>query len=84
MKQVVETAVFGINDELFGEKVVAVIVIQNSDMEGSSEVDSLKSEKFIEDMKNHLKDRLATYKQPKIFRIMTSIPRNHLGKVNII
>ena len=75
--QVTETAVFGVDDPIMGEKVVAVIVCRNSINHHKEKLDDIEKE-----LREFLKTRLSLYKQPRIIHFMVEgIPRNHLGKV---
>lgn len=64
-----ESAVFGLPDEDFGEKVAAAVVLK----EGSA----LKTNSVID----FCKQRLAGYKCPKVVFVRNEIPRNVMGKV---
>lgn len=64
-----ESAVIGLPDEDFGEKVVAAIALN-----GSLEI-------TIEDIIEHCKSRLASYKCPKQIFFVTELPRNAMGKI---
>ena len=65
-----EVAVVGIPDEVWGERVVAALVLR----EGSSlDTKSLRA---------WGKDRLATYKVPQEAIILRELPRNAMGKVS--
>jgi len=65
-----ESAVVGLPDEEFGEKVVAVVVPK----EGIAPV---APEAFVE----HCKTHLASYKCPKRVFIVPDLPRNAMGKI---
>ena len=65
-----ESAVVGLPDEEFGEKVVAVVVPK----EGTA---SPLPEALIE----HCRRRLASYKCPKRIAIVADLPRNAMGKI---
>ena len=67
--QIDETAVFGVPDNDFGERVVAAIV-----MTGIEEFSQNKAEIFVN-------TKLARYKQPKEYIVMQTLPRNTMGKV---
>jgi len=86
--QIVEAAVIGKKDDVYGETVTAIITIRSS-IENNINFDknlliesNLESKKILEKMRQFLESRLASYKQPRIYHIVSSIPRNHLGKVN--
>jgi len=65
-----ESAVVGLPDEEFGEKVVALVVQR----EGSA---PLAPEIFVA----HCKTHLASYKCPKQVFIVPDLPRNAMGKI---
>jgi malonyl-CoA/methylmalonyl-CoA synthetase len=64
-----ESAVIGLPDEDFGEKVVAAIALK--------EEISIAPEVLIE----HCKSRLASYKCPKQIFFVSELPRNAMGKL---
>ena len=66
---VLESAVIGLSDEDLGEKVVAVIV--------SEESKTLDEKKVI----SEIKDQLAGFKAPKEIKFIDQLPRNAMGKV---
>ena len=69
LEKIDETAVFGISDTDFGERVVAAVVMAENESFDKSE-----TEIFV----NH---KLARYKQPKEYFVLKSLPRNSMGKV---
>jgi malonyl-CoA/methylmalonyl-CoA synthetase len=62
-----DCAVIGIPNEEWGELVAAVLVT-----EGALDLSELK---------DWLKDRLPSYKSPKVYLILADLPRNAMGKV---
>lgn len=66
---VLESAVLGVPDTDFGEKIVAVLVPA-----GESDID-------VEELAAFCRERLASYKCPKIFTVIGALPRNAMGKV---
>jgi fatty-acyl-CoA synthase len=66
---IVEVAVFGVDDEDFGQRLKAVVVIRD----GAS-----LSE---EDIKKHVKSNLAGYKVPRDVEFVDELPRTSTGKV---
>jgi malonyl-CoA/methylmalonyl-CoA synthetase len=87
--QIAEAAVIVKKDDVYGEVVVAFITLRSSiDDNVSFEKELLidptisNSKNTLEKMRKFLDSRLATYKQPRVYHIVPSIPRNHLGKVN--
>ena len=69
IEKIDETAVFGISDSDFGERVVAAVVMAENESFDKSETEVFVNEK------------LARYKQPKEYFVLKSLPRNSMGKV---
>lgn len=69
---IADVAVIGIDDEMWGQKVVAVI---ESDLQLQEHIDKL-------DLRGWCKHRMSPYKVPKDFIVVEALPRNHMGKVN--
>ncbi len=66
---VVEVAVFGVDDEEFGQRLKAVVVLRDS---------ASVSE---DDIKKHVKSNLAGYKVPREVEFVDELPRTSTGKV---
>ena len=66
---VVEVAVIGVEDEEFGQRLKAFVVLA-----GEVEVSA-------EELKAHVKAHLAAYKAPREVEFMAELPRNATGKV---
>src|SRR3954449_11661962 len=66
---IAEVAVFGVDDEKFGQRLKAVVVLR----EGSSAT--------ADDLKKHVKANLAAYKVPREVEFMDELPRTSTGKV---
>jgi acyl-CoA synthetase (AMP-forming)/AMP-acid ligase II len=66
---VVEVAVFGVDDEEFGQRLKAVVVLR----EGASVRE--------DDIKKHVKSNLAGYKVPRDVEFVDELPRTSTGKV---
>jgi malonyl-CoA/methylmalonyl-CoA synthetase len=64
-----ESAVVGVPHADFGECVVAVVVVSA----GASVV--------ANDVSSHVKQRLASFKAPKLVSLVDALPRNAMGKV---
>jgi carnitine-CoA ligase len=67
--QVIEAAVFGVPDEVLGERVLAVVLLR--------EEDSVTGDALIE----HLKPVLAPFKVPSEIEIRAEVPRTGIGKI---
>ncbi|KAK8104198.1 uncharacterized protein PG998_011231 [Apiospora kogelbergensis] len=73
LPEVAEAAVLAVPSGKWGQKVGAVIVLH----------DGYKAKGWKPmDMRRALRDRLANYKIPQVLRVVESIPRNAMGKVN--
>jgi fatty-acyl-CoA synthase len=68
-EDVVEVAVFGVEDEKFGQRLKAVVV--KKDGASLSE----------DDVKSHVKANLAGYKVPREVEFVDELPRTSTGKV---
>ena len=64
-----EAAIIGVPDTKWGERVRAVVVIKEG------------SEVTEEELVEHCRGRLASYKKPESVVFVTELPRNPLGKV---
>ncbi|TDH73785.1 hypothetical protein CCR75_003844 [Bremia lactucae] len=73
--QVLECAVFGLADEMWGQ-VVAVVI--RADVKG----DKLGPEMFCPPLRTFSKQHLANYRVPRKFFFVDEIPKNAMGKVN--
>ncbi|EXJ81272.1 hypothetical protein A1O3_07562 [Capronia epimyces CBS 606.96] len=78
LPEVSEAAVVGISSEQWGQKVAAVIVLTPKGLTGGRGGKPWGAM----DMRRALKDRLANYKIPQELKVVESIPRNAMGKVN--
>jgi fatty-acyl-CoA synthase len=66
---VAEVAVIGVDDDEFGQRLKAFVVLNNG---GSMEAD---------DAKGYVKSNLASYKVPREVEFLDELPRNATGKV---
>ncbi len=66
---IAEVAVFGVDDEKFGQRLKAVVVLRD----GAAATE--------DDLKNHVKANLAGYKVPREVEFMNELPRTSTGKV---
>ena len=64
---VAEAAAFGVPDPKYGEEVQAAVVLKGSADAG--------------DLEAFCRERLADFKVPKVIRIVSSLPKNALGKL---
>ena len=67
---VLESAVIGVADRDFGEKVVAYMVLKDP-----------RNPPSLEAIQDTCKQRLASYKKPKEIHFLKTLPRNSMGKV---
>ena len=73
-----EVAVVGLPSEAWGQKVAAVVVLSE---QGKTAGRNGKPWSAL-DMRRALKDILANYKIPQEMKVVESIPRNAMGKIN--
>jgi acyl-CoA synthetase (AMP-forming)/AMP-acid ligase II len=68
--KVAEAAVFGVNDNVLGEAIKAVVVLKNGDSTG------------VKDIQTHCQKTLAVHKVPKFVSFVDALPKLQSGKVN--
>jgi malonyl-CoA/methylmalonyl-CoA synthetase len=78
LPQVSEVAVVGLPSEAWGQKVAAVVVLSEA---GQTAGKGGKAWSAL-DMRRALKEILVNYKIPQEMRVVESIPRNAMGKIN--
>ena len=66
---IVEAAVFGVDDEKFGQRLKAVVVLREG------------ADLSADELKKHVKANLAAYKVPRDVEFMDELPRTSTGKV---
>ena len=67
--KVVDCAVIGVPDEKWGESLKAIVVLKDGETCTEQEI------------MDHCKDRLASYKKPKSVDFVAELPRNPSGKI---
>ena len=67
--EVKEVAVIGVEDEDFGQRLKAFVVLNEG------------AELGVDDVKDHVKSNLARYKVPREVEFIESLPRNATGKI---
>jgi acyl-CoA synthetase (AMP-forming)/AMP-acid ligase II len=68
-EEIVEVAVFGVDDEKFGQRLKAVVVLRDG------------ANLSADDIKKHVKANLAGYKVPRDVEFTAELPRTSTGKV---
>lgn len=82
LPSVVESAVIGVPHPDFGEAVVAVVVVKETDILGEKDDDSkLMCTKIQHEIVQVLKEKIAGFKVPKRVILQKQLPRNVMGKV---
>ena len=79
LSEISEAAVVGLSDQKWGQKVAAVIVLSEKGKMGK---EGGKKNWGIMDLRRALKTKLAMQKIPVEVRVVQSIPRNAMGKIN--
>ncbi|QSR25856.1 hypothetical protein CFH99_09495 [Nocardioides aromaticivorans] len=67
-----EVVVVGVDDEAFGQRLAAYVAVQDG-----SEAPT------VDDLKAHVRDRLAGYKVPRDVVFLDALPRNASGKIMV-
>lgn len=75
--QVTEAAVIGLPSDQWGQKVAAIVVLND---EVAAKTGRNGKPWSAMDMRRALRDRLAGYKIPQEMKVLDSIPRNAMGK----
>ena len=70
-ENIADVAVVGIPDLTWGQKVAAVVVLHDA-----------SSELTLAELRSWAKDKLAPYELPSVLKVITSMPKNVMGKVN--
>jgi fatty-acyl-CoA synthase len=66
---VAEAAVLGVNDDRYGQRLVAFVVLDD----GASATP--------DDLKAHVRENLASYKVPRTITVLDELPRGSTGKI---
>ncbi len=66
---VAEAAVIGVDDEQYGQRLVAFVVLNDG---ASATPDALKQ---------HVRENLANYKVPREITVLDELPRSSTGKI---
>jgi acyl-CoA synthetase (AMP-forming)/AMP-acid ligase II len=66
---VLETSVFGIPDDHWGESVMAVVVLKDGAEAGAAEIQAF------------CKENLASYKKPRFIEFRDALPKSPAGKI---
>jgi hypothetical protein len=76
--QVIEAAVLGLPSDQWGQKVAAVVVLNEEDAKAGGRGGKPWG---LMDMRRALKDKLASYKLPQEMKVVPNgLPRNAMGK----
>ncbi|WP_319436036.1 acyl-CoA ligase FadD12 [Mycobacterium sp. RTGN5] len=67
--EVAEATVLGVDDEQYGQRLVAFVVLADGSSAGS------------DDLKAHVRENLANYKVPREITILAELPRGATGKI---
>jgi acyl-CoA synthetase (AMP-forming)/AMP-acid ligase II len=67
--EVAEATVLGVDDEQYGQRLVAFVVLTDGSTANS------------DDLKAHVRETLANYKVPREITILTELPRGSTGKI---
>jgi len=69
LDDVLEAAVVGVPDELYGEEVMAFVVVK--EQSSLTEADIIR----------HCKEKMADYRCPKTVSFLKEMPKNSVGKI---
>ncbi len=67
-----EVVVVGVDDEAFGQRLAAYVAVQDGNEAPT-----------VDDLKAHVRDRLAGYKVPRDVVFLDALPRNASGKIMV-
>lgn len=70
---VLDAAVFGVPDDEWGQRVVALVELHEPDAQ---------REEIAESILAHCRERLAKFKLPRVVEIVDQLPRTAAGKIN--
>ena len=69
---VAEAAVIGVDDEQYGQRLAAFVVLEDEASATPNTPDTLK---------NHVRENLANYKVPREITVLDELPRGSTGKI---
>ena len=78
--QIAEAAVVGLPSEQWGQKVAAVIVLNTAEANSGRRGKSWG----IMDLRRSLKERLVNYKIPQEMIVVQELPKNAMGKSELV
>jgi acyl-CoA synthetase (AMP-forming)/AMP-acid ligase II len=67
--EVAEAAVIGVNDEQYGQRLAAFVVLEPG------------AQATVETLKQHVRENLANYKVPREIAVLDELPRGSTGKI---
>lgn len=79
-----EVTVVGVEDEEFGQRVAAAIVLRDQDDQRPDTPSETRSpaDTTIDRIREDLAGRLARYKMPTLLRIVDDLPKSATGKIS--
>lgn len=69
-EDVSQVAVFGVDDDAWGQRIAAVVVLKGD------------AELGLDELRSWGKERMASYRIPSLLQVVEEIPKNAMGKVN--